>query len=184
MAVNIKMDHPLHKVIGDMIQDSEFPNCTIIKDPACSGSQNVPLFCSNKKSNQTEYCNVDLLILKDNKIGVIIEIEEANIKPTQICGKFLTSALSSHFIHTTQNDVPIGMGNSVAFIQILDTSKLKEDKTSKIEQWKNIEKSIQNIVPVNSSRINNYRLFFGNPSNFREENKRKELIDHIRKVLR
>lgn len=178
------MDHPLHKVIGDMIQDSEFRNCSIIKDSACGGKQNIPLFCSTEKSNQTEYCNVDLLILKENKIRVIIEIEEANIKPTQLCGKFLSSALSSYFIHKTQNYIPIGMDDSVAFIQILDTSKLKEDETSKIEQWKNIEKSIQNIVPVNSSRINNYRLFFGNPSNFREENKRKELIDYIRKVLR
>ena len=180
------MDHPLHKVIGDMIQDSEFRNCSIIKDSACGGNQNIPLFCSTEKSNQTEYCNVDLLILKENKIRVIIEIEEANIKPTQLCGKFLTSALSSHFIHTTQNDIPIGMGDSVAFIQILDTSKLKEDETSKINQGKHIEKSIMNTLPIKGSKIRKYKLLYGNASEFRTRNgkKRAELFSFIKQELK
>jgi len=182
MMVN-KNRHPLHKVIGDIVLDSEFPNCTIIKDPACGGKQNIPLFCSTEKSNQTEFCNVDLLILKDNRIRVIIEIEEADITPTKAFGKFLTSALSSHFIHRTQNDVPIGMGDLVSFIQILDTSELKENKTSKFNQWEYIENSIRNIVPVRNSKINDYKIFSGNVSSFREEDKRQEIIDHIRKVL-
>lgn len=152
MVVN-KNKHPLHKVIGDMIQESDFPNCTVIKDPACGGNQNIPLFCSPAKSNQTEYCNVDLLILKDNKIRVIVEIEEADITPTKIFGKFLTSALSSYFIHRTQNDVPIRMGDSVSFIQILDASKLKEDRTAKFNQWEYIENSIRDIVPAKIAKL-------------------------------
>ena len=111
-----KDQRPLHKVIGDIIQDSEFPSCTVLKDPACGGNQNIPLFCIDKKSNRTEYCNVDSLILKDNKIRVIIEIEEADVTPMQIFGKFLASALSSYFIHGTQKDKHIGMGDSVSFI--------------------------------------------------------------------
>lgn len=182
MVVN-KNRHPLHKVIGDIVLDSEFPNCTIIKDPACGGNQNIPLFCSPVKSNQTEFCNVDLLILKDNRIRVIIEIEEADITPTKIFGKFLTSALSSHFIHRTQKDVPIGMGDSVSFIQILDTSELKQDQTAKFDQWENIETSIKSIVPIKNSKINNYKLFFGDTSNFREENNKKAIIAYIRQVL-
>lgn len=183
MVVN-KNRHPLHKVIGDMIQESDFPNCTVIKDPACGGNQNIPLFCSLVKSNQTEYCNVDLLILKDNEIRVIVEIEEANITPTKIFGKFLTSALSSYYIHRTQNDVPIEMGDSVSFIQILDTSELKEDKTAKLNQWEYIENSIRDIVPVKNSKINNYKIFFGKISGFREEERRQDIIKHIRKVLK
>ena len=70
-----KNEHPLHKMIGDIIQEGELPNCDVIKDPACGGKQNIPLFCIDRKSNKTEYCNVDLLILKDNRIRVIIEIE-------------------------------------------------------------------------------------------------------------
>jgi len=183
------MEHPLHrivgKIVGECIDNKEFFNCKIRKDPACGGRQNVPLFCSKKKSNKTEYCNVDLLILKDYKIRVIIEIEEANIKPTQICGKFLTSALSSYFIHESENNKLIGMDDSVLFIQILDTSKLKEDKTSKSGQWKEIQKSIQNILPVEDSRINKYRIFFGCSLDFGTKGKEKrKLIGCIRKALK
>jgi hypothetical protein len=181
-----KISHTLHKVIGDIVQTGEFPKCTIIKDPACGGNQNIPLFCSTQRSNQTEYCNVDLLIIKDNKIRVIIEIEEADIKPTQICGKFLASALSSYFIHKTQNDVQIGMGDSVSFIQILGTSKLKVDKTSKINQGKHIEKSIMNTLPIKGSKIRKYKLLYGNASEFRIRNgkKRAELFSFIKQELK
>ena len=183
MPVN-KNRHPLHKVIGDIVRESEFPDCTIIKDPACGGKQNIPLFCSSVKSNQTEYCNVDLLILKDDRIRVIIEIEEADITPTKIFGKFLTSALSSYYIHRTQNDVPIGMGDWVSFIQILDMSKLEVDKTAKFNQWEYIENSIQSIVPIKNSKIGDYKIFFGDISNFGEEDKRQEVIQYIRGVLK
>ncbi len=83
-------NHPLHKIIGDIVQDNIFPNCKILKDRACGGkTQRIPLFRSNYKSLDTKYCYVDLLIIKDNKIRVIVEIEEANIKPTQICENIL-----------------------------------------------------------------------------------------------
>jgi hypothetical protein len=182
--VGKEKQHPLHKVIGEIIRESEFPNCKVIKDPACGGKQNTPLFRIDRKSNKTEYCNVDLLILKDNKVRVIAEIEEADITPTKAFGKFFTSALSSHFIHRTQNDVPIGMGNSVSFIQILDTSRLKEHKIAKLSQWQYIENSIKSIVPVKNSKINHYKIFFGDISSLGEENRRKEIIDHIRKALK
>jgi len=177
------MEHTLHKVIGKCINGNEFPNCKIIKDPACGGQQNVPLFCSKDKSNETEYCNVDLLMIKDNKIRVIIEIEETDVKPTQICGKFLTSALSSYYIHKSENNAPIGMSDSVLFIQILDTSQLKE-KTSKIKQWEKLEKSIKNMLPIN--KIRKYKLLYGNVSDFknREGNKCTKLVAYIKEALK
>ena len=179
------MRHPLHKIVGECIDWNDFPDCKIIKDPACGGKQNIPLFCSNDKSNATEYCNVDLLILKDNKIRVIIEIEETNIKPTQICGKFLTSALSSCFIHESEHNTAIGMSDSVSFIQILDTSQL-QDRTSKVKQWENLEKSIMNILSVEGIKIGKYKLLYGNVSDFKDGNSNKcaELITYIKEVLK
>ena len=173
--------HPLHECIGNVIDKeiSGLSGVEVIKDPACGGSQNIPLFCSSDKSNRTEYCNVDLLILKNKKVKVIVEIEEANIKPTQICGKFLTSALSVFFIHESENNEPIGMDDSVLFIQFLDTYKLKLEKTSKIEQWKNLTKSIQSIIPVNNSKINSYKLFYGDVSRFDN----KSLVSSIKEYL-
>ncbi len=177
------MEHLLHKAIGDMFTGDLIPGYEILKDPACAyDGQNIPLFCSEKKSDQTEYCNVDLLIVKSNKIKVIIEIEEANIKPTQICGKFLTSALSSFYIHENKVRNTFKMDEKVLFIQILDTSKLKEG-TNKIEQWRNIEKSINQIIPVRDSKIRKYSISYGEAKEFGVNGtKRKELIKCIQKI--
>lgn len=106
--------HPLHKKIAEKIESVIVPR-SLIRDEACGGKQRVPLFYDTKKSRETEYCNVDLLVLKENKIKVIIEIEESNVKPTQVCGKFLTSALSRYYIHDNEMNKPIGMNDSVAF---------------------------------------------------------------------
>ena len=181
----IQKEHPLHKIVGQCIDSHKFPDCKIIKDPACGGQQNVPLFCSEDKSNETEYCNVDLLILKDNKIRVIIEIEETDVTPIKICGKFLTSALSRYFIHESENNIPIGMSDSVLFVQILNISQLKEE-TAKPNQWENLEKSIMDTLPIKASKIRKYRLLYGNVSDFRGTNGDKcaELMTHIEEVLK
>ncbi|HEB35861.1 hypothetical protein LCGC14_0616560 [marine sediment metagenome] len=178
------MEHPLHEAIGDIFTADLLPGYEILKDPACANDgQNIPLFCSEKKSNQTEYCDVDLLIVKSNKIRVIIEIEEANIKPTQICGKFLTSALSSCYIGKYNDNNPVNMDDAVLFIQILDTSNLEEG-THKIEQWRNIEESITQIIPVGDSKIRKYSLFYGEATEFSVNGEKKEeFIKCIREFL-
>ena len=82
--------HPLHQAIGqvlDLSRSSLPPErqaaCVLIKDPACLNGptphyvrvpQHIPLFCSTQKGNDTEYCNVDALILLEGKIKVIVEI--------------------------------------------------------------------------------------------------------------
>jgi len=148
----------MHETIGDIFQEALPPGHSLIRDKACGGEQRIPLFYTTKKSRATEYCNVDLLILKNNKIKIIVEIEESNVKPTQICGKFLTSALAKYYIHDSKNNEPIQMGNSVVFIQIVDTSKLVRDKTAKFKQWKALEESINKIIPLKNSMITSYRL--------------------------
>ena len=174
------MRHPLHHAIGELIANRGFPDCQVVRDPACGGAQHIPLFSSASKSRRTQYCNVDLLILQHNLVRVIIEIEETNITPTQVCGKFLTSALSSHFIHETQGGVPIGMNDSVAFIQIVDASKLK-DRTAKLHQFENLEKSIQAILPLRGSKIDQYRLFAWNPAE--AEAREAGLLEYLEMIL-
>ena len=167
------MLHPLHKVIGDTILEAELPGCMVLRDSACGGDQHLPLFCSEFKSNANQYCNADLLILgsdasdpEHEKVKVIVEIEEANVKPVQVFGKFFTCALSPYFIHERKHDAPIPMADSVLFVQILDTSKLKKDKTDKVNQWRNIERSIQGVIPIKGSRFDHYRLFCGESRDF------------------
>jgi hypothetical protein len=155
------MLHSLHHAIGNYLLNNPLPNCILIRDPACGGNQHIPLFGPGPKSRKTEYCNVDMLLLRDQHISVIIEIEEANIKPTQICGKFLASALAYYFIHAKFDNQPIFMDKSVAFIQVLDTSKLKTGKTSKLNQFENIANSIRAVIPLKNSKIDYYQLISG-----------------------
>jgi len=162
--------HELHMAIGDLVEDGLGERAQLVRDQACGGDQQIPLFCSEEKSNKTKYCNVDLLVIQDRKIRVIVEIEESDVKPTQICGKFLTSALARYYIHETEDDVPIGMHESVTFIQVVDTSNLKS-KSLKPYQWKNLESSIGKILPIKDSDIKEYRLF--------TDLELKELVNHI-----
>ncbi len=169
--------------VGNLFEDSISSDCQLIRDDACGGNQHIPLFFSENKSRETEYFDVDLLVLKKGKIKTIIEIEETNIGPTQICGKFLTSALARYFIHETMKDKLVGMHDSVTFIQILDSSKLKP-KTSKFTQWENLEHSINNILPVKESNITDYRLFYGNISYFMNREKCSDLVVCIQEACR
>lgn len=142
--------HPLHLVIGQFLstlnlsQETEF-----LLAPECGGSHNLPLFSSSQKGNDTEFCNVDALIIQNNSVSVILEIEESGLIPTKICGKFFASALSTHFIHDIRNNQATNMASRVCIIQIIDISKLSDD-TSKPRQCSNIELSIQKILPVNN----------------------------------
>jgi len=184
--------HPLHKVIGDAIVEADLPGCTVVRDPACGGDHNIPLFCSESKSKHTEYCDVDLLILRSDttlateheKVRVIVEIEEANITPVQICGKFFACALSPYFIHEGKKSEPIPMADSVLFVQILDTSKLKADRSAKMGQGENIERSIQKAIPIKHSGIDQYKLLYGDSNDFTTNGARREqLLDCIRTFL-
>ncbi|MDR3001894.1 MAG: hypothetical protein LBU89_11595 [Fibromonadaceae bacterium] len=115
--------HPLHEKVGDFLKKFAKKNDFEIRlDPACDpkGGQHIPLFCG-PKALTTRLCCVDAMLLKDGKVAVVIEIEESNIKPTQICGKYLTTALSSIYNHENDGEIFL-KPKSVNFIQILDTS--------------------------------------------------------------
>ena len=165
--------HELHVSIGDLIEDNLPSGFRLVRDMACIRDgdvrQQIPLFCSEEKSNKTKYCNVDLLVIHDGKVRIIVEIEESNVRPTQICGKFLTSALTRYYIHENEKDL-IGMHDSVTFIQIVGTSRLKR-LSVKPEQWKNLETSIRNILPLEDCNIREYRLF--------TDLELKELVNYI-----
>lgn len=174
--------HPLHVAVGTLVADADLSECAVVRDLACGGNQSIPLFCDRKKSNSTEYCDVDIIILKEKTARVIIEIEEANVTPVQVCGKFLASALSSYFIH--QKWGSLEMGDPVLFIQILDASKLKPDRTSKMVQWNRVEQSIRDIIPIKGSRIHDYRLFQGTIEDFTANSeKSKAVVGKIQSFL-
>jgi hypothetical protein len=115
----------LHKAVGDLLE--KFANKNNLKtrlDPACGGEQYVPLFMADEAHLETRLCCVDAMLLKNGKVAAVIEIEESDIKPTQICGKYLTAAMSKKYIHENES---LAL-KDVCFIQILDISSLKKKK--------------------------------------------------------
>lgn len=77
------------------------------------------------------------------------------------------------------------MSDSVSFIQILNTARLKTG-AAKIEQWENLEKSIMDILPIKGSKIREYRLLYGNVSDFerRNSNEYADLVACVRNALK
>ena len=171
--------HPLHLAIGGVLDgvyqslpDDRRAACVLIKDPACVGGesphyvrvpQNIPLFCSAVRSNPTEYCNVDALVLLGGRIRVVVEIEESALGPTQVFGKFLTSAAAHCYIHDADGAAPVLKADRVLFVQVMDTSDLKP-RSTKRDQWVNIEASVRSLLPLGS--INQYHLLYGDENDF------------------
>jgi hypothetical protein len=113
------------------------------------------------------------LICKGDKIKVVIEIEESDKKPTHICGKFLTTALSKYYIRKEETKE---MSDSILFIQIVDTSRLP-DKSKKPGQWEKLESSINKLLAYIKEIINikKYIVLCGNQT--------QELLEEIRNFM-
>jgi len=152
------MLHPLHLAVGKAIGQRVDSSVDLICDEACGGQQHIPLFHGDNRARATQFCKVDLLLLKAEKVQVIVEIEESGFNPTKICGKFLTSALATHYIHGRES-TKAQYGSKVLFVQILDGSKLSNRGTSKQSQCKLIESQINSLLPLKGSSISKYRLF-------------------------
>jgi hypothetical protein len=70
-----------------------------------------------------------------------MEIEESGIKPAKICGKYLTTALSSQYNYKDKELIKIEK-KSVIFIQVLGIRSSKPD--GRKEQFSYIENEIRN----------------------------------------
>lgn len=147
-------------------------------DPACcDATHRLPLFCSDEKSRASEFCNVDALILKGGEVKVVVEIEEADIKPTHVCGKILTSAISKFYIY---GDAKYPLSLRMLFVQVVDTSKLKPG-SRKEKQFDNLKASIQGAFPLKNGRMIEYAFF---ALDKRNEAKMQELLDLIDEFLK
>jgi len=148
--------HKLHKIIAKRLAKQIPESCKLLVDYACGGSQRLPLFLDKPKSRKTTCCNVDMLVLQNHTIRVIIEIEETDIKPTQVCGKFLTSVLGLYFIHKCcDTHIVEKSSDGVLFLQVVYTPN-RGMKSVKYKQLNLIENRIQKILPLN--RVTHYKL--------------------------
>ena len=193
------MSHPLHKAVGKLLDAAlrALPpriksRCTLRKDVACctlgtkerqKDRQNIPLFCCEEKSNKTRFCSVDALVLLDEKIKVIIEIEESKsgLTPVHIFGKLLASGAAKCYVHWTDRDAPVYKDKDVVFIQVLNTSPLPPN-TAKLDQWQNIESAMEKLMPI--GQISHYKILPGSTRDFAKNNDPgKEFIAQVSRAL-
>ena len=154
------MEHPLHLKVAEEVSQRLDGLGELIKDPACGGGQKLPLFVGAVKRRDTRMCDVDLLVVRNGRVRVIVEIEESGFLPTKICGKFLQSALATHFIHDSQPESMLPYCQRVLFVQVLDGSKCLKPGTRKDQQGRLIERQIRSMLPLKGSGVTDYRLFF------------------------
>ena len=154
------MSHLLHVAVAEAIKRQLNPPIELVLDQACGGNQQIPLFVGQRKGRDTRMCCADLLVISLGKVRAIIEIEESGFIPTKICGKFLQSAIATHFIHDSRSEVSIPYCENVLFVQVLDGSKCLKPGTRKDIQAELIEQMIRELLPLKKSTITDYRLFF------------------------
>lgn len=156
------MPHPLHNVIADLLRQNTPDNVTLIVDDAGGGDQRIPLFTTNTGGRENRLCCVDALGISCGSVRLIVEVDESNVKPTHLAGKYLTSALANFYIHD-RHPAPIPKADSVAFLQIVSTKKLKPN-SKKLSQWCEIERMIQSNAMIGS--MGTYGLFAGSTEDF------------------
>ena len=166
------MSHRLHRIVGEVLREVEAAGADVrlLLDPACGAkdgkNHNLPFFLKPEKSNATEICNVDAVLLAGDRIKVVVEIEEANVGPTQICGKFLTTALAKGLIHEALGSRLVEFDDATVFVQVLDTTGLNIERTAKLDQWINIRDAIREILPRLGGKVATYELLHGDASGF------------------
>jgi len=124
------------------------------------------MFISDKSENSTHFADADLIITQDRKVRVIIEIEESNINPNHIMGKFLGNALSPFYISKYESTT--FEQSSCLFIQICDIKKLPDD-SNKRTQFDQISLGISSLLPSNKFKIIDYCLIYGIQNEFTDE---------------
>lgn len=178
-------NHPFHRRVWNFISRNispELPGLHLLMDPACGKEgRHISLF-SMASGTRVRYCDVDILIATDAGARVIIEIEESNVKPVQIFGKFFASAFSDCYYEPEQSK-PRPILEPALFIQVLDSTKLKAE-SKKAEQWACLGESIRSILPCLRTRTWEYHMFFGeSPERLKEVSEGIELVPTIQAFL-
>ena len=125
--------------------------------------------------------NVDLMMLKNEKVNLICEIDESDIKPTRIFGKIFTAA--SAVMCKLKSGAKYDLDQNGIFIQILSPKALKVGRSRKIIQGQNIEMAINSILKKGGSWIKEYYLIYGDVDYFKPGNNGYINIEKIVKGL-
>lgn len=157
-------EHKLHQVVGKIITRNFGKYAKL--DYACCKSEDfkrqLPLFSSEETSRETQLCKVDIILVSEDKVKVVIEIEESGRIPTKICGKFLTTGLAK--LYKPHKGSILLLASPLLFIQVLSSKGIPK-KSSIPNQLHNIEMAMRKINNVDGRQMY-YLLFAGDPDTF------------------
>jgi hypothetical protein len=146
------LSHPFHALIRETVARAALPECEVVRDAACGGTGYVPIFSMPTWSDESKHAQVDILVLRADRSGrrkvrMIIEIERSGLTPVKIIGKFVTSAAASYFM-PEPGASSVEFDGSTVFVQVLDTSRLNIEKTTKPQQFDALEHAIGSLLPL------------------------------------
>jgi len=187
MTSIITQKDSLHKTIAiafDAIIKQYKPMVSIEKDKACNGTKSLTFFISFIPSRESAISQVDLIVLKNEKIILVCEIEESGFHPGKLFGKLFSTASAK----ICRLVVPTGhqyleFDENAIFVQIVSTESFNKDKSFKVDQGQLIENEIFNKLTIYNSWITKYRLLFGDINDFAPGKKGFTELERVIKPL-
>ncbi len=177
-----KIAHPLHTSVGKEFENflKSRPKLQLLLDPACNPNpergQNIPFFLDDTLPKRAVwFTNVDIMVTEGNHIKLVCEIDESNVKPGHIFGKFLS--LVSTNICILNNGEKYYFDKKLVFVQVLSNEFLKtlknKNNSQKEKQWEHIKNSIEaNFKSFKEIKSIDYHVLTGNSDNFEESDLR------------
>ena len=176
----MEKNHPLRDAVAAILEKrlSELSDESVELVKADHSEARIPLYFVDETGRTASYCNVDLLILKDDRIKIILEIDEAGVDPIRICGNYLTSTFSQfHFHRERDGGRRVAMGDSVAFFQIINAPRLGAYEDDRLIA---IEKAIRSNS-TRDSQITEYQIFLGKTKDFQGDD--TGLVSAVKRAL-
>lgn len=98
------MKHPLHRKVGECLKELEKLDgkYEVLLSSECGGQNDIPFYLEEGKTlSERNICNVDAVIIDRNnsQIVAVVEIEESNVSPVNLCGKLIATALAQCCIY-------------------------------------------------------------------------------------
>jgi hypothetical protein len=139
------------------------PTSHVIAAPECGGGHRIQFFSAGTRSRGTNYCWPDLVIIQNNKVRVIVELEQSGIVSAgKISSKLIPVLLSSCACNEDIDGGTIAISREATLIQVVNTTLLKP-VTRKLRQYENLEADIRGLLPLGC--IARYFLFSVLPDN-------------------
>lgn len=179
--------HTNHEAIGRLFNKKAFPEVEILKDSACQHDghddgkpeekHRITLY-RESDPERVRMCDVDILAYREGRGTVVIEIEESNLKPVQVFGKFFASAHSTHQGGRRLDE------QRLLFIQVLVATSVDLTASGKPKQWKALEDVIKRYTEKWPERDVQYEMLGGGPDDFKPgSSKAERLVGLVRDFL-